>query len=54
MNCGAFVAGIIEGLLNAANFPARVTALLVTTGKKRTIYLIKFAPEVIARDSSRR
>jgi hypothetical protein len=51
----SFVAGIIEGLLNAANFGCRVTAHSVATDDSaKTVFLIKFAPEVLARDRARK
>mmetsp|Transcript_15390 Transcript_15390/g.36361 ORF Transcript_15390/g.36361 Transcript_15390/m.36361 type:complete len:195 (-) Transcript_15390:44-628(-) len=51
LNCGAFVAGVVKGMLDAAEFPARVTAHSVTLKDgARTTILIKFAPEVMARE----
>jgi len=53
LNCAAFVAGIVEGILEGAEFPARVTAHSVgVEGQKvpKTVLLIKFNPEVIDRD----
>ena len=56
LNCSAFTAGIIEGMLNAAGFSARVSALFESENSKpdvfveKTVYLIHFAPEVIERD----
>jgi len=52
-NAGAFVAGIVEGFLDAAEFPAKVSAHTVPIeGQKtpRTVILIKFQSEVIARE----
>ncbi|KAB7503590.1 Trafficking protein particle complex subunit 5 [Armadillidium nasatum] len=46
INCAAFVAGIVEAVLNATGFPAKVTALW----HKGTTYMIKFDESVIARD----
>ncbi|OMJ70596.1 hypothetical protein SteCoe_31395 [Stentor coeruleus] len=59
MNCASFIAGIIEGLLIAAKFPAKVTAVFNDSGEdkveegeeKRTVYLIKFEDEVLAREA---
>eukprot|EP01132_Coremiostelium_polycephalum_P000980 gene980-1246_t len=54
LNCAAFVAGIVEGILTSAEFPARVTAHNVAVeGKKfpKTVILIKFNPEVIERNA---
>merc|ERR1711977_195005 len=53
LNCGSFAAGIVEGVLKSAGFPARVTAHSVQTeglSRPKTTILIKFAPEVIDRD----
>nr|CAG4646678.1 EOG090X0H7V [Macrothrix elegans] len=46
LNCAAFGAGIIEGILNSSNFPAKVTA----HWHKGTTYMIKFDESVIVRD----
>ena len=46
-SCAAFVAGIVRGVLEGAQFPARVTAHDEDT---RTVILIKFAPEVLERE----
>lgn len=59
MNCASFIAGIIEGLLTAAKFPAKVTAVFddgeeakAEEGEeKRTVYLIKFEDEVLVREA---
>eukprot|EP01117_Protostelium_nocturnum_P014159 TRINITY_DN5356_c0_g1_i3.p1 TRINITY_DN5356_c0_g1~~TRINITY_DN5356_c0_g1_i3.p1 ORF type:complete len:228 (+),score=59.72 TRINITY_DN5356_c0_g1_i3:789-1472(+) len=51
-NCASFVAGIVEGILDAADFGARVTAhSMPLKGQKhpKTVILIKFNPDVIAR-----
>jgi hypothetical protein len=52
LNCAAFLAGIIAGALDSAHFNARVTAHLVTSedGDTRTIFLVKFSPEVVERE----
>merc|ERR1712025_369987 len=53
LNCGSFAAGIVEGVLKSAGFPARVTAHSVASeglSRPKTTILIKFAPEVIERD----
>ena len=47
-NCAAFVAGVVAGVLEAAHFPARVSAHEYEDS--RTVILIKFAPEVIQRE----
>ncbi|PPR98165.1 hypothetical protein GOBAR_AA22487 [Gossypium barbadense] len=49
-HCGAFVAGIVKGVLENAGFPAVVTAHFVPVEgqqRPRTTILIKFAEEVI-------
>ncbi|XP_076066228.1 trafficking protein particle complex subunit 31 isoform X2 [Oratosquilla oratoria] len=46
INCAAFVAGIIEAVLNSTGFPAKVTALW----HKGTTFMIKFDDAVLARD----
>ncbi|XP_026191832.1 trafficking protein particle complex subunit 5 [Cyclospora cayetanensis] len=51
VNCGAFAAGIIEGILCSAEFPAAVSAHTVEEGQgvTYTTFLIKFFPEVLER-----
>eukprot|EP01114_Cavostelium_apophysatum_P009126 TRINITY_DN2219_c0_g1_i2.p1 TRINITY_DN2219_c0_g1~~TRINITY_DN2219_c0_g1_i2.p1 ORF type:complete len:109 (+),score=16.19 TRINITY_DN2219_c0_g1_i2:362-688(+) len=52
LNCANLVAGIVEGILDAAEFPARVSAHSVPAEGQRfpkTVILIKFNPEVIER-----
>ncbi|KAK6179159.1 trafficking protein particle complex subunit 5 [Patella vulgata] len=46
LNCAAFTAGILESVLNGANFPAKVTV----HWHKGTTFMIKFDESVIARD----
>lgn len=48
LNCAAFIAGIIEAILNGSNFPAKVTA----HWHKGTTFMIKFDDAVITRDRS--
>ncbi|CAN1328257.1 Trafficking protein particle complex subunit 5 [Linum perenne] len=53
-NCGAFVAGIVRGVLDGAGFPAVVTAHFVPMEgqqRPRTTILIKFAEEVLRREA---
>ncbi|KAJ4974960.1 hypothetical protein NE237_008134 [Protea cynaroides] len=53
-NCGAFVAGIVRGVLDSAGFPAVVTAHFVPMEgqqRPRTTILIKFAEEVLRREA---
>ncbi|KAF3543505.1 hypothetical protein DY000_02001158 [Brassica cretica] len=53
-NCGAFVAGIVKGVLENAGFPAVVTAHFVPIEgqqRPRTTILIKFADEVLKREA---
>jgi len=47
-SCNAFVAGIVRGVLEGAQFPARVSA---HDEDSRTVILIKFAPEVLEREN---
>lgn len=58
-NCAAFSAGIIQGVLDSAGFPAEVTAKVVSKNgegetepgqQPLTIYYIKFRPEVLERE----
>ena len=59
MNCASFIAGVIEGLLHAARFPAKVTAVfdggeggkVEDSSEEKTVYLIKFEHEVVAREA---
>ncbi|XP_046554598.1 trafficking protein particle complex subunit 5-like isoform X1 [Haliotis rubra] len=46
LNCAAFTAGILEAVLNGANFPAKVTV----HWHKGTTFMIKLDESVIARD----
>jgi len=46
LNCAAFTAGIVEAVLDGANFPAKVTA----HWHKGTTFMVKFEESVIARD----
>lgn len=46
LNCAAFMAGIIEAVLNGCAFPAKVT----THWHKGTTFMIKFDESVISRD----
>ena len=47
-NCCAFVAGIVRGVLEGAQFPAEVSAHEYEDS--RTVILIKFGPEVLERE----
>jgi hypothetical protein len=56
LNVAAYISGIIAGCLNGASFPARVTAHTVKSesgdaSKDKTVFLLKFAPEVMERDA---
>ncbi|KAG7161255.1 Trafficking protein particle complex subunit 5-like [Homarus americanus] len=46
INCAAFIAGIIESVLNSTGFPAKVTALW----HKGTTFMIKFDDAVLTRE----
>uniref|UniRef100_T1JN97 Trafficking protein particle complex subunit 5 n=1 Tax=Strigamia maritima TaxID=126957 RepID=T1JN97_STRMM len=48
LNCAAFMAGIVEAVLNGCNFPCKVTA----HWHKGTAFMIKFEDSVITRDKS--
>ncbi|KAH8554696.1 NO signaling/Golgi transport ligand-binding domain-containing protein [Umbelopsis sp. PMI_123] len=52
LNCNAFIAGVVEAILDSAQFPARVTAHTVPIDgfPMRTTILIKFDKEVLARE----
>lgn len=55
LNCAAYIAGIIAGVLEGQDFPARVTAHLVEVEgsvRPKTVYLIKFSAEVMAREAA--
>lgn len=55
LNLGAFVAGIVEGILDSAYFKAEVTAHGVETDEfpLRTVFLIKFDEGVVEREHIR-
>ena len=50
LNVAAYVAGMVAGVLEGAGFPARVTAHFVPESR-RTVFLIKFEPEVLEREA---
>jgi hypothetical protein len=52
-NCATFVAGIVNGILDGAEFSAEVSAHFNTTatGINRTVYVIKFNKEVTKREA---
>lgn len=55
LNCAAYIAGVTAGILEGAGFPAEVSAHTVSNGPgqgDRTVFLIKFAPEVMAREAT--
>lgn len=51
-NCAAFIAGIVNGILDGAEFRAEVSAHFNTTaqGNTRTVYVIKFEKESTKRE----
>ncbi|ODV75233.1 transport protein particle component [Cyberlindnera jadinii NRRL Y-1542] len=55
LNVGAFTAGIIEGILDAAYFQAEVSAHTVEQEgfPLRTVFLVKFDRAVIEREAVR-
>lgn len=50
-NSNAFIAGIVEGILDAAEFPARVTAPSASQKSPKAYIFIEFAPEVLEEDA---
>ena len=52
--CSAFIAGILEAILESLDFPAKISAHLQPTDAhlSRTVFLIKFAESVMAREQS--
>jgi hypothetical protein len=54
LNCAAFAAGVVEGVCDGANFPAKVTAHTVSEGEMwpgKTVFLVKFEAEVLEREA---
>ena len=49
LNCAAYIAGIIGGILTGAGFTTSSVQALFAEDK-RTVFVIKFEPDVIARD----
>ncbi|VDN38798.1 unnamed protein product [Cylicostephanus goldi] len=49
LNCAAFVAGIIQAMLEASNFPCQVSAHWWNIG---TAYVIRFDEVVISREAA--
>ncbi|EWM24637.1 Transport protein particle (TRAPP) component [Nannochloropsis gaditana] len=55
LNCAAYIAGIISGVLNGASYPAGVTAHHVAIGdgqREKTVFLIKFRQDVLRREAA--
>lgn len=54
LNCAAFVAGIIEAMLEGSQFPAKVTAhsTPIPGFPLRTTFLIKFDASVMEREKA--
>mmetsp|Transcript_14457 Transcript_14457/g.19956 ORF Transcript_14457/g.19956 Transcript_14457/m.19956 type:complete len:193 (+) Transcript_14457:44-622(+) len=53
LNCGAYVSGVVKGILNSAGFPAQVSAHYVAVegqSRPRTTILMKFTDEVMERE----
>lgn len=52
LNCAAFVAGIMEAVLDGSLFPCKVTAHSVPTEAwpGKTVFLIKFEQSVLDRE----
>ena len=52
-NCAAFLGGIIEGILNSADFRCKVSTFFFDVeGVIKTYYIIKFDHDVIVRDAN--
>ena len=49
VNVAAYIAGIIRGVLEGANFPCEVTAHFV---EEKTVFLVKFKKEVMQREAA--
>jgi hypothetical protein len=54
LNCGAFVAGIIEGVCDGGGMAAKVSAHSVGTEmwQGKTVWLVRFEDSVVERDSA--
>ena len=54
MNCAAYMAGVVSGILDAASFPGTVSAVFKRAeepgGREGTVILINFSDEVIERE----
>mmetsp|Transcript_17200 Transcript_17200/g.32848 ORF Transcript_17200/g.32848 Transcript_17200/m.32848 type:complete len:191 (+) Transcript_17200:240-812(+) len=53
LNCGAFVSGIVKGILDSAGFDAQVSAHFVSVegqAQPRTTILMKFSEQVMIRE----
>ena len=54
VNCASFFGGIIEGILNSADFRCKVSTFFYDVeGVTKTYYIIKFDREVIERDKKK-
>mmetsp|Transcript_234 Transcript_234/g.591 ORF Transcript_234/g.591 Transcript_234/m.591 type:complete len:193 (+) Transcript_234:193-771(+) len=54
LNCGAFVAGIVKGVLDSAGFPSRVSAHFVPVAgseQSKTVILMKFDAATMQREA---
>ena len=52
-NCAAFLGGIIEGILNSADFRCKVNTFYYADNEgMRTYYIIKFDHDIIERDAN--
>ena len=49
LNCASFVAGIVNGILDGAEFHSEVSAHF-NKDKTKTVYVIKFEKKVMARE----
>ena len=55
VNCADFIGGILEGMLYAAEFPAKVDAIVISEKEgiinKKVAYIIKFKKSIVERDN---
>lgn len=53
LDCAAYLAGIVRGILTSGGFPAQVTAHTVEVGagqRDKTVFLVKFDDKVMRRE----
>lgn len=56
LNCAAYIAGVVCGILDASGFKAKVTAVQVEAPapgeRDKTVYVVKFSEEVMQREAA--